>query len=1159
MGNLLGLPTVAVSFYSLEAMESRPPEGAQMGQCFPPFVMPFVGRHKELEMMRGLLLRVGEGQGGLVLVGGEAGVGKTRLADEVSKLARATGLDVFWGRCWEGEGTPSFWPWIQLIRHIAACRGSESVRATMGVDAPEIVKLVPELGEESDRFATGLTLCAADQARFRQFDGIASFFRRAGASRPVVLVLDDLHCADQASLLLLKFITQEIAESALLLIANYRIAESDRRGDFATVLADLVRNPASHTLLLRGLAVPDLSSLILRALGTTPSLELLDELYHQTDGNPFFACELVRLLADLGPLLSQWERKSCKLVIPESVRGLVRTRFMQLPPDTQELLTIASVVGREFSLRAVSHILGMSYSDALRSVDEVVRAGLVQRDGGNFEHYRFVHSLVRETIYDEIPSLRRANLHRAAAESIESDVKERHSSCAALSYHYGRALLVVDPDKVVRVSVIAGERAVSMFAYEDAVEHFEQAMTAVGYASGSREVYCRILLGLAEAYHKCGRVEEARARFREAGDVAKKLGDADLCARSALGFGGLFAAAGASDPELVARLENAIVEYGERASGDHSMLLARLSIALYFAGDRQRCEDMSGRALLMARRVRDGAAESFALDARHYAFHHPAGLAQRIAFARELGELGRKMQNIEMALRSHLRLCDGFLELGDIAAADAELRVADGLSVNLRQPVYRWQVLLRQATRALMEGRYSDAEVLATEGVKIGVRSGDERAVTSFLGQKLLSHRDKGGLRELAGEAAFVEVKYAQLPVWTAVNLYIRAENGELSVECMQRLGEDILSVARSVPQDAFMLGTLGLLAEVCSTTNTRDAAAVLYDLLVPFEGQNATLGLSAVFLGSVSHYLGMLSMVLGRLAESEMHLVSALSAHDRLGARPLTARTRYEYGRVLGVLGRRGAARRELARALAEFEALGMTVCALRGREALAEISPDELAGSAAASAPACLQTDWIGQGLFRSEGDYWTMSFGGRTARIKAVRGFEYIAYLLARAHQPVHALDLAVLGVRAVEGSIRVAGAVQEALQVADLGARGAILDERARIEYRGRLRELAAERDEVERLNDYGRLERIDREIETIGSYLEAGSVAGRRPRRWAAPAERARVNVRNSIAKALRLIKRHHEPLYRHLQNSLKTGAVCSYVPEQEVSWRIIGA
>jgi non-specific serine/threonine protein kinase len=179
-----------------------------------------------------------------------------------------------------------------------------------------------------------------------------------------------------------------------------------------------------------------------------------------------------------------------------------------------------------------------------------------------------------------------------------------------------------------------------------------------------------------------------------------------------------------------------------------------------------------------------------------------------------------------------------------------------------------------------------------------------------------------------------------------------------------------------------------------------------------------------------------------------------------------------------------------------------------------------------------------------------------GGKTARLKNVRGLQYIAYLLARVNEPVYALDLAVLGVRSPGTPMTRGGATGESLHVADFTGREPLLDERARAEYRLRLRELATERDEAERLNDYGKLERLDLEIDAVTSCLSAGSRPARGARRWASPAERARVNVRNSIATALRAIGRHHKPLQRHLQNSIRTGAICSYAPEQPVMWQV---
>jgi hypothetical protein len=332
-----------------------------------------------------------------------------------------------------------------------------------------------------------------------------------------------------------------------------------------------------------------------------------------------------------------------------------------------------------------------------------------------------------------------------------------------------------------------------------------------------------------------------------------------------------------------------------------------------------------------------------------------------------------------------------------------------------------------------------------------------------------------------------------------------------------------------------------------------KEPAKVLHRAFLPFKDHNVAVG-SAVFLGPATHYIGILEVVLGRVSEAEEHFAAALASHERVPARPLLARTRYEYGKVLDALGRADEAVSQLSEAVAEFDALGMKVCLARAHEALARLQEHPPIECPAEMGRA---TETEGRAVFRSDGDYWTMSFAGKMARIKGVRGFEYMAYLLARANQPVHALDLAVLGVRSPGSEVGVAAATQDGLHEVDLGSDGALLDERARVAYRRRLRELAVERDEVERLNDYGRVERIDEEIEVITTYLQAGSGLGRRSRRWASPAERARVNVRNAIAKALRSIRQHHEPLHRHLQNSIKTGAVCSYVPEQGVTWQVV--
>jgi predicted ATPase len=368
---------------------------------------PFVGREAELAGLTADLEATLAGRGGVVLLAGEPGIGKTRLAEELATAAAARGALALWGRCWEGEGAPAFWPWVQIIRAHVQAADPAALRQEMGAGAADIAQLVPALRERlPDLPAPPPTEPKA--ARFRLFDSLAGFLRAAAARRPLLLVLDDLHWADAPSLALLRFVSRELEQAGPLVVGIYRHTEVDRGHPLVATLADLTRG-RGRRLLLGGLDEHDVASFVALVAGVEPSPELAAAVHQQTDGNPFFVTEVVRLLASQGPLAAG-ETGSPALTagLPEGVKAVVAERLGRLSGGCRRVLEVAAVFGRDFELRALQPASGLDAERLLGLLEEAEAARVIGAIPGGLGRWRFAHALVREVLYEGLPAARRA-------------------------------------------------------------------------------------------------------------------------------------------------------------------------------------------------------------------------------------------------------------------------------------------------------------------------------------------------------------------------------------------------------------------------------------------------------------------------------------------------------------------------------------------------------------------------------------------------------------------------------------------------------------------------------------------------------------------------------------------------------------------------------
>ena len=395
-----------------ETAEASPALAASVTRS-PQAADELVGRDDQLAALDGVLAGARGGRGRVVLVAGEPGIGKTRLAEEAARRAAAAGMQVAWGRCHEGDGAPALWPWAQVVRQLAA----EQLAAMLGSSAAWLGQLMPELAEPAPR-AGPLPIADLGTARFQLNQAVTGLLRRLAEARPLLIVVDDLHWADVPSLSLLAFLAGELNDARLVVAGTYRDVEVVAGRPLAETLGALAREPVVERIRLGGLGRADVARLIGRTIGARPAEPLVQAVTDRCGGNPFFITELLRLLQSERGLAAPDATAAARRDIPVGVRDVLRRRLARLPAQTSTVLMVAAVAGRGFDLDLIEAVTGLEDEPALDAAEAAVLAGLVIEDDRAAGRYRFAHTLVRETIYEDISRARRARLHARVADAL---------------------------------------------------------------------------------------------------------------------------------------------------------------------------------------------------------------------------------------------------------------------------------------------------------------------------------------------------------------------------------------------------------------------------------------------------------------------------------------------------------------------------------------------------------------------------------------------------------------------------------------------------------------------------------------------------------------------------------------------------------------------
>ncbi|HET6509651.1 MAG TPA: AAA family ATPase [Baekduia sp.] len=1134
----------------------------------------FVGRAEERRRLEPLVARAAHGGRQVILLGGEPGIGKSRLARELAVAAHARGSTVLQGRCDEDLRMP-YQPFVEALSHLVDHAADAVLERHVEEHGGELCRLVPALGRRRPD-APAPRGVDNDTERYLLFSAVAGLLGAEQAQRPVVLFLDDVQWADTPTLLLLRHLVASDLRLRLTIIATFRSTELDDDHPLAKLLADLHREPDVARVDLTGLDAGEVAELARETTGhalDAAGLDAARTLQRRTSGNAFFVTEMLRHHGD----------DLATAQMPGSVRDVLERRLARLGDAVRDPLAAAAIVGQEFDLELVGQMVDGGPDAVAEAVDAASEAALIIPPRRPGDRYAFAHALIVTALYEGLGPARRARLHRRAAEALEAMLTDGDGAPAQPGSRVGelaRHWLNAEPadlERALRYTQRAGEHAVGQLAPDDAVDWYRQGLDLFDQVTGADdEVRFELLVGLGDAQRQSGD-PEFRTTLLEAASLARRRKDGPGLIRAVLANSrGFVSASGVVDDERLHALEEALEAVGEPDSPERAVLLATLAAELAFSpADRPRRVALSDEALALARRLDDPAALSRVLSLRFVTLWMPETLQERLANSDENVSAARRTGDPVAEFHAVHWRAAALVEAGRLTDAWRDVEHEAALAERLGQPTMRWLATYDQGNLEIIAGSLAEAEHHAHEALQIATLSAQPDALSFFTSQLTNIRYEQGRLAELQPLIAQVVAENPGIPAFRAV-LAMACCEGDLDDEARRLLGHETSTNFSELPPDVTWLPGLAIYAEVAAHLQDRAAAEVLYALLEPWAGQVVYSGISA--WGCVDHHLGATASVIGRYAEAEEHLRRAAELNAELRAPIWVARTELATARLL--LLRDGPGDRERGRALLERAAaaaqrLGSATLARRAAGLLgyekalsalpipvmpnpgaraARTPPPTGAGGAEAvppepAAPAAPSA------TFRLEGEFWTVT-GTETVRLKNRKGLQYLATLLERPDVEVHSIDLVGGPVDAAARG-RSAGGQDVALGAAG-GDAGELLDAAAKAAYRERLEELREDLEEAERFHDVERAARLREELEFIGQELARAVGLGGRDRKAGSAAERARVNVTRAIRGAVKAIAEHDARLGHHLERSIRTGVFCAYEPGPSGpdSWRV---
>ncbi|PVD01936.1 AAA family ATPase [Streptomyces sp. CS147] len=1169
------------------------------------------GRDHPAGVLRAEIARATDSHGGLVLVTGEAGIGKSTLVTDAAHEARRRGALVVGGSCWDSDNTPGYWPWVQILRGLR--RSATAVEWAAAQEASD-GRLAVLLGDPAG-VATGAAAHGGEPAAeagavgvhsggphadegpgegspgwgpsegaeaFGLFDAVTTALVAVSQSRPLVVVLDDLHSSDPASLRLLEFAAQHAWFERLLLIGTYRDVEVEAPGHPLQPLILPLVSRAAATLTLTGLGRDEVGALMTVTTGREPAPQLVDEVHRRTGGNPFFVEQTARL----------WHSGAPVSTIPPGVREAVRQRLALLPDPVVSLLTSAALLGREFRRQVLAVVHGAPVPHVDRLLESAVVARVVvPRPSGQ---YAFAHDLLRETLYASLDDAEARARHAAAVRALDT-----HGGLGdavppgALARHAHLAGDALERDRRIDLLLAAARDASGRLADEEATEHYRRALAVASGADPDLRRATLIGLDLAGHLRHAGEAAEAQRLLDGAVARARELDDPELLGRVAITLqgDGFLGDPGVSTKGLLAEAHRRITG----KEGQESLSDDRLAqeLAIHF--------------MALARSGSDDEALAFSLWARHDSVWGLGSAVERLGLTDEMTVVGRRTRHQDMELHAASMRWVALLELGDPAFLD-QFRTFVRLAKVTALPRFALSVAVDSSLIASLQGRFAEAAT-ALEDESLDPKNNDHAAF-GFMGHHLhwALHLLRGHFAE--AKEVLAELPASGYPFPALLEAVTAVEQGDATPAL--RLIAEHADRAAPYPR-AYMPLWLRLLAQAAAVTGDPRLIARAEDELTPYTGQWVVSLYGCDIGGPVDLWLGMLAAARDDQDAAVAALTEAAASSDRLGARPWAVRARLSLARSLlarsgaGGAGAGGAdvagaqglgaddagqARRllgevtreagELSLDHVEAEAAslrtappmtvsGTTAAAAADASAATSVSrtsppspvparppspvPARPPAPGSAPAPASNRSEAAASDRrataasagpsaeFRRNGPVWQLRWDGVTVHVPDAKGLRDLHSLLG-----LPGADVPAVRLLAPEGGDLVVAAGQ-------LGG-DPVLDEEAKRRYKEHLDRLDAEIDRAAARDDAQQVEKYDRERQALLDELRTAAGLGGRTRRLGDQTERARKTVTARIRDTLRKLETLHPALAAHLRASVTTGTTCAYRPEHSPDWRL---
>ena len=670
-----------------------------------------VGRERELLRIERALSEAKSGRTRIVVLSGEPGIGKSSLAQAAVRTCADSGTFALAGRCYNPEIVPPYWPWIKAIRGYVESHDVAAIRKHIANGLSDIARLVPELLDITDGEASEADL-EPHQVRFRIFSGITNFLRKFSESQTILLFIDDLHLADEASLRTLEFVAHELDASRICIITTYRTTGITEDHGFAATLSELARADGYEEIALKGIERKDTSALIEARAGYAPPDEFIDLILSQTDGNPLYVTEIIKLIQDRNTAQSdhQTEWMYDDLPIPESIRHTIRGRIELLPSRCQSQLMVASVIGPVFELGFLQTVLSGGIPDSGTEsisdidLDAMVNAGILDRVDNVAETFRFSHGLIHEVVKSLVPAIRYRTVSARIAEVLElryeSGAKDHAEEIAVHLSNAGDPKL---RNKLVEYSTFAGEAALERHSYEKAIEHFETALGNCSHDAGD-DTIPRIWTGLGQAHVVAGEtkigieyLEMAFSYYESAGDIENMV---HVAARQLYLHQGDHASA-----DWIERAMKA-VEPGTR---EYAVLLSSAAVSALESGDAARAATLAEYAIKESNRVGDIKAKMYAFIAAGVVEYRRLRFLTSFKYAKMAQELAVAIRDLPSEVCALNLLINGYNAVGDREAVRTALQQMLETAELLRDRFWLRIALYYISRIHILAGRWSDA------------------------------------------------------------------------------------------------------------------------------------------------------------------------------------------------------------------------------------------------------------------------------------------------------------------------------------------------------------------------------------------------------------------------------------------------------------------